>query len=57
MKAFNKMLTGSVDGSLLSGFSVGSRHSGVVTISHKLFADDTLVFVGPILITFAICGL
>jgi hypothetical protein len=33
-----------VDMGLLSGFSVRSRHSNVVNISHLLFADDTLVF-------------
>jgi hypothetical protein len=37
MEAFSKMLTASVDGGLLLGFSVESRHFGVVSISHLLF--------------------
>jgi hypothetical protein len=46
MEALSKMLTVTVDKSLLSGFSVGSRNSVAVHISHLLFADDTLVFCG-----------
>jgi hypothetical protein len=40
------MLTVTVNRGLLSGFSVGSRLSEAVNISHLLFADDTLVFCG-----------
>jgi hypothetical protein len=46
MEALSKMLSTTVDRGLLSGFSVGSRLSEVVNISHLLFADDTLVFCG-----------
>jgi hypothetical protein len=46
MEALSRMLSATVNGGLLSGFSVGSRHSGVVDISHLFFADDTLVFCG-----------
>jgi hypothetical protein len=45
IEAFSRMLSATVDGGLLSGFSVGSRLSGVVNISH-LFTDDTLIFCG-----------
>jgi hypothetical protein len=40
------MLSATVDVGFLFGFSVGSRHSSVVNISHPLFADDTLVCCG-----------
>jgi len=43
--ALSKMLTATVDRSLLLGFFVGTTLSEVVNISH-LFADDTLVFCG-----------
>jgi hypothetical protein len=46
MEALSKMLTVSVNRGLFSGFSVGSRNSVAVNISHLLFADDTLVFCG-----------
>jgi hypothetical protein len=46
MEALSKMLSATVDRGLLSGFSVGTRLSEVVNISHMLFADDTLVFCG-----------
>jgi hypothetical protein len=48
MEALSKMLSIAVDRGLLSGFSVGSRPSEAVLISHLLFADDTLVFCGAI---------
>jgi hypothetical protein len=38
------MLAAIVYGVFLLGFSVGSRHSGVVNISHMLFLDDTFGF-------------
>ena len=38
------MLSTSIDRGFLSGFSMGSRLSEEVIISHLLFADDTLVF-------------
>jgi hypothetical protein len=46
IEALCRMLIATVDGDLLSGFSVGGMHSGVVNISHLLFVDDTLVFCG-----------
>jgi hypothetical protein len=45
MEVLSKMLTVTVDKGL-SSFSVGSRNSVAVHISHLLFADDTLVFCG-----------
>jgi hypothetical protein len=45
-EVLSKMITATIDGGLLSGFSIGSRHSCVVSISHLLFADNTLVFCG-----------
>jgi hypothetical protein len=46
IEAFSKMLTATVDGGLFSRFSMGSRHFGVVSISHLLFVNDTLGFCG-----------
>jgi hypothetical protein len=53
MEALSKMITVTVDQSLLSGFSARSRPP-TVNISHLLFVDDTLIFCGANLITFAI---
>ena len=44
MEALSKMITAAIDNGQLSGFSVGSRLSEMVNISHLLFAGDTLVF-------------
>ena len=44
MEALSKMLFAIVDGGFLSSFSMGSKHFGVIHISHLLFEDDTLVF-------------
>jgi hypothetical protein len=44
MEALSIMLSDIVNGGLLSRFSVGSRHFGVVDISHLLFAGDTGFF-------------
>jgi hypothetical protein len=46
MEAFSRMLGAFNDRGLISGFSVGSSGQDRVTISHLLFADDTLVFCG-----------
>jgi hypothetical protein len=46
MEALSKLLTTTVQRGLLPGFSVGSRGSEVVNISHLLFADGTLAFCG-----------
>jgi hypothetical protein len=46
MEALSKMLTIIVDRGLLSGFSVSARLLEVISISHLMFADDTLVFCG-----------
>jgi hypothetical protein len=42
------MVSAIVNKGFLSGFFAGSRHSGVVNISHLLFVDDSLVFCGAI---------
>jgi hypothetical protein len=46
MEAFSKLFSISLQRGFLSGFSVGSRSTGVINVSHLLFADDTLVFCG-----------
>jgi hypothetical protein len=46
MEAFSRMLGAFNDRGLISGFSVGSSGQDRVTISHLLFANDTLVFCG-----------
>jgi hypothetical protein len=46
MEAFSRMLGAFTDRGLISGFSVGTRELDRVTVSHLLFADDTLVFNG-----------
>jgi hypothetical protein len=38
------MISATVSGGLLSGFSVGTGSIGGLDISHFLFADDTLIF-------------
>jgi hypothetical protein len=54
MEALRKLLTATVHRGLPSGFFVGSRSSEVVNISHLLFVNDILFFVGIILTIFAI---
>lgn len=44
MEALSRMLSSFIDRGFLSGFSMGSRLTEEVIISHLLFADDTLVF-------------
>jgi hypothetical protein len=46
MEAFSKMLGAFTSRGLISGFSVGSNEQDRVSVSHLLFADDTLVFCG-----------
>jgi len=45
-----------VNKDLLSSFSVASRNTYVIILSHLLFVDDTLIFVGLISSIFVICG-
>jgi hypothetical protein len=40
------MLDRAVEGGFLSGFSVGNNGRNVVSISHLLYAEDTLIFCG-----------
>jgi hypothetical protein len=48
MEALSRMLTATMDRSLLTGFSVGSRDNEGLVVSHLLFADDTLIFCGAL---------
>jgi hypothetical protein len=43
MEALSRMITTTIDNGLFLGFTVGSRSFETTTISHFLFADDTLV--------------
>jgi hypothetical protein len=52
MGALSKMISASIDNGFLSSFSMGSRLPELVNISYLLFAYDTLVSVGLILIMF-----
>ncbi|XP_059446648.1 uncharacterized protein LOC132178217 [Corylus avellana] len=47
MEAFSRMMNATVERDLMAGFSVGSRHSELMVVSHLLFADDTLIFCEP----------
>jgi hypothetical protein len=47
MEALSRMLFSSVERGFLSGFSVGSRNNEALSVSHLLFADDTLIFCEP----------
>ena len=47
MEAFSIMMNVAVDRGLLARFSVGSRPSEAMDVSHLLFADDTLIFREP----------
>jgi exonuclease III len=44
MEALSRLMGRTVQGRLLSGFTVGSSVEREVTVSHLLFADDTLIF-------------
>lgn len=44
MEVLSRMLSATVNGVFLLGFSIGSRNSDVVNTSHLLFANDILVF-------------
>ncbi|KAF5465994.1 hypothetical protein F2P56_015953, partial [Juglans regia] len=44
MEALSRMVEAVVGAGFISGFSVGTNSSGISTISHLLFADDTLIF-------------
>jgi hypothetical protein len=43
-QAFSKMISATVNGGLLSGFSVGPRNIGVLNISHLFFVGRHLNF-------------
>jgi hypothetical protein len=47
MEAFSRMMNVVVERELLTGFSVGSRHSEAMEVSHLLFVDDILIFCEP----------
>jgi hypothetical protein len=44
IKALSKMISTTVNGGLLSGFSVESRNLGALNISYILFANNNLIF-------------
>ena len=44
MEALSRLMDRTVQGRLLSGFTVGSSVEREVMVSHLLFADDTLIF-------------
>lgn len=44
MEALGRMLDKAVLGGFIHGFELGRDRGSVVTVSHFLFADDTLVF-------------
>jgi hypothetical protein len=46
MEALSKLINAFIHIGLLSGFSMSSKSSETVDISHMLFVDDTLVFCG-----------
>jgi hypothetical protein len=47
MEAFSEMMNAAMEKELLASFSVGSRLSEAMKVSHLLFADDTLIFCKP----------
>uniref|UniRef100_A0A2N9IB59 Uncharacterized protein n=1 Tax=Fagus sylvatica TaxID=28930 RepID=A0A2N9IB59_FAGSY len=46
MEALSRMLERAVAGGYITGFSVGNSTGVELSISHSLFADDTLIFCG-----------
>jgi hypothetical protein len=46
MEALSRMLERAMAGGYISGFSVGDSTGAELSISHSLFADDTLIFCG-----------
>lgn len=46
MEALSKMIPATIDGGFLLGFSMGSRNSDMLHISHLLFANDTFILCG-----------
>jgi hypothetical protein len=46
MEALSRMLERAVAGGFISGFAVGNSTWAELSISHSLFADDTLIFCG-----------
>ena len=46
MEALSRMLGAFTSRGLISGFLVGTSEPNRVTVSHLLFADDTLIFCG-----------
>jgi hypothetical protein len=47
MEVFSRMMNVAVERELLTGFSVGSRPSEAMEVTHLLFVDDTLIFCEP----------
>jgi hypothetical protein len=43
MEALGRMSSNAVDGHYMSGFTVGGRINDPLTISHLVFANDTLI--------------
>lgn len=44
MEILSRMLSTAVEGGYILGFQVGASYKGITTVSHLLFADDTILF-------------
>ncbi|KAF5476686.1 hypothetical protein F2P56_003400 [Juglans regia] len=44
MEALSRMISAAVTHGFMAGFPIGDPNKGIITLSHLLFADDTLLF-------------
>ena len=44
MEVLSRMISTLVMNGFVVGFSIGDPNRGIITLSHLLFADDTLIF-------------
>ena len=47
MEALSRMLEATENNGLVAGFSVRTRNNPGLSVSHLLFANNTLIFYGP----------